>query len=49
MYRIFIVEDDEVITAALCAYTARWGFESVAWVIFSMFLPSLPPLTRSLF
>lgn len=28
MYRIFIVEDDEVITAALCAYMARWGFES---------------------
>lgn len=28
MYRIFIVEDDEVITEALCAHMARWGFEA---------------------
>ncbi|MEG0124971.1 MAG: response regulator transcription factor [Clostridia bacterium] len=28
MYRILIVEDDEVITATLCAYMERWGFEA---------------------
>ncbi|MDD3336025.1 MAG: response regulator transcription factor [Eubacteriales bacterium] len=28
MYRIFIVEDDPVITEALCAYMVKWGFEA---------------------
>lgn len=28
MYRIFIVEDDEVITTGLCAHLSRWGFEA---------------------
>ncbi len=28
MYRIFIVEDDPVITQTLCAYMQRWGLEA---------------------
>ena len=28
MYRIFIVEDDPVITETLCAYMGRWGMEA---------------------
>ncbi|NLO85715.1 MAG: response regulator transcription factor [Clostridiales bacterium] len=28
MYRIFIIEDDEVITGALSAHLERWGFEA---------------------
>lgn len=28
MYRIFIVEDDDIIVGALCRHMARWGYEA---------------------
>ena len=35
MYRIYIVEDDEVISAAVCAHLKSWGLEAYAAADFS--------------
>ena len=42
MYRIMIVEDDEVIARAVQQSLVSWGMDAFAYRIFPVFSPNLP-------